>query len=71
MGVAGRRRGVTLKRREWREGNKENVQNGNGNHANSDTNGGERKLGPTVLQLSHISTDIDFSTLAGYAIDHI
>jgi len=42
--------GVTLKRGESREGNKENMENKNGKHANSDTRGGERKLGPTALQ---------------------
>jgi len=40
---------VSLKGGEWREENKENAKKGKGKQANSDTNGGERKLGPTDL----------------------
>jgi len=42
--------GCFSKHGELREGNSENLKHGNGNNDNSDTCGGERKIGTPVLQ---------------------
>ena len=41
---------LTLRGEESREGNRGNMKNENGKHANSDTRGGQQKIGPIILQ---------------------
>ena len=41
-----------------REGNRGNVKNENGKHANSDTRGGQRKIGHIILQLDNVRSAV-------------